>query len=288
MKEELYGSTRINSYLFTSESVTEGHPDKVCDQISDAVLDAILAKETELAAAGLRRRPTGQPADPAQVRCACETHGHHGHGLRDGRDPHAGVRGRARPSRARCCATSATTARSTASTATRAACINAIHEQSPDIAQGVDESYEAQHGQRRRRPVRDDRRGRPGHDVRLCLQRDDHAHAHAHLPGAPPVRATGRGAQERHACRICAPTARRRCPCATWTAAPDSGGEGGRVHAALRGHRRRTPARRGRHRDVIRPGACGAKAWSWPTDAEHPREPHGPLRHRRPHGRLPA
>ena len=28
--------------LFTSESVTEGHPDKICDQISDAVLDAIL------------------------------------------------------------------------------------------------------------------------------------------------------------------------------------------------------------------------------------------------------
>ncbi|MCL1900196.1 MAG: methionine adenosyltransferase [Promicromonosporaceae bacterium] len=31
--------------LFTSESVTEGHPDKICDQISDAILDAILAKE---------------------------------------------------------------------------------------------------------------------------------------------------------------------------------------------------------------------------------------------------
>ena len=31
--------------LFTSESVTEGHPDKVCDQIADAVLDAILAKD---------------------------------------------------------------------------------------------------------------------------------------------------------------------------------------------------------------------------------------------------
>src|SRR6186713_2104669 len=29
-------------YLFTSESVTEGHPDKMCDQISDAILDAIL------------------------------------------------------------------------------------------------------------------------------------------------------------------------------------------------------------------------------------------------------
>ena len=33
--------------LFTSESVTEGHPDKVCDQISDAVLDAILAQDPD-------------------------------------------------------------------------------------------------------------------------------------------------------------------------------------------------------------------------------------------------
>ena len=40
--------------FFTSESVTEGHPDKICDQISDAVLDAILAQ------------------DPA-ARVACET-----------------------------------------------------------------------------------------------------------------------------------------------------------------------------------------------------------------------
>ena len=35
----------MGHYLFTSESVTEGHPDKICDQISDAVLDAILAKD---------------------------------------------------------------------------------------------------------------------------------------------------------------------------------------------------------------------------------------------------
>ena len=35
----------MKKWLFTSESVTEGHPDKVCDQISDAVLDAILAKD---------------------------------------------------------------------------------------------------------------------------------------------------------------------------------------------------------------------------------------------------
>ena len=34
-------------YLFTSESVTEGHPDKICDQISDAVLDAILAQDPQ-------------------------------------------------------------------------------------------------------------------------------------------------------------------------------------------------------------------------------------------------
>ena len=31
-----------NEYLFTSESVTEGHPDKIADQISDGVLDAVL------------------------------------------------------------------------------------------------------------------------------------------------------------------------------------------------------------------------------------------------------
>src|SRR5437763_13641869 len=31
-----------NEFLFTSESVTEGHPDKICDQISDGVLDAVM------------------------------------------------------------------------------------------------------------------------------------------------------------------------------------------------------------------------------------------------------
>ena len=32
-------------YLFTSESVTEGHPDKLCDQVSDAILDAMLEQD---------------------------------------------------------------------------------------------------------------------------------------------------------------------------------------------------------------------------------------------------
>ena len=36
-----------SSYLFTSESVSEGHPDKVADQISDAVVDLFLAKDPE-------------------------------------------------------------------------------------------------------------------------------------------------------------------------------------------------------------------------------------------------
>ncbi|MFQ5825723.1 MAG: methionine adenosyltransferase [Dehalococcoidia bacterium] len=44
----MYASFRdSSSYLFTSESVTEGHPDKLCDQISDAVLDAIMAKDPQ-------------------------------------------------------------------------------------------------------------------------------------------------------------------------------------------------------------------------------------------------
>src|SRR3990172_2106773 len=38
-------SQRVRNYLFTSESVTEGHPDKIADQISDAVLDAVLAQD---------------------------------------------------------------------------------------------------------------------------------------------------------------------------------------------------------------------------------------------------
>ena len=42
---EMKGEKIMARHLFTSESVTEGHPDKVCDQISDAVLDAIFEKD---------------------------------------------------------------------------------------------------------------------------------------------------------------------------------------------------------------------------------------------------
>jgi len=55
-------------HLFTSESVTEGHPDKVADQISDAILDEILRQSAE------RFARTGDPDDdPARARVACET-----------------------------------------------------------------------------------------------------------------------------------------------------------------------------------------------------------------------
>lgn len=37
----------MSEYLFTSESVTEGHPDKICDQISDAVLDDMLRQDPD-------------------------------------------------------------------------------------------------------------------------------------------------------------------------------------------------------------------------------------------------
>ena len=35
----------MEKLLFTSESVTEGHPDKMCDQVSDAILDALMEKD---------------------------------------------------------------------------------------------------------------------------------------------------------------------------------------------------------------------------------------------------
>ena len=44
-KEKKERNVRMEKLLFTSESVTEGHPDKICDQISDAVLDALMEQD---------------------------------------------------------------------------------------------------------------------------------------------------------------------------------------------------------------------------------------------------
>ncbi len=132
-----------NTYLFTSESVTEGHPDKICDQISDAILDAILEKETRLAAQGYIA-PNGMPADPSKVRCACETMATTGMIVISGEirtqswvDVPAIARevirdiGYDRAKYGFDCDT--------------CGIINAIKEQSADIAMGVDESWEEQH-----------------------------------------------------------------------------------------------------------------------------------------------
>lgn len=134
-----------NSFIFTSESVTEGHPDKICDQISDAILDAILEKEIALQKEG-HVSPSGQPADPSQVRCACETMTTTGMVMVTGEirtqayvDVPAIVRDVVKDigyDRAKYGFDGNT-----------CGVMNAIHEQSPDIAQGVDQSWEAQHGE---------------------------------------------------------------------------------------------------------------------------------------------
>ena len=132
------------NYLFTSESVTEGHPDKVCDQISDAILDAILAKEAELEEHEYVS-PSGVPACLDNVRCACETFATTGTIVVAGEirtqsyvDVQEIVRNTLRNigyDRAKYgfdCETCGV--------------LSLIHEQSPDIAQGVDQSYDTQAG----------------------------------------------------------------------------------------------------------------------------------------------
>lgn len=133
-----------DSFVFTSESVTEGHPDKIADQISDAILDAILAKEAELEAKGYIA-PSGQPAKLENVRCACETFVTTGTVIVAGEirtEAYIDVQNIAREvvrrigyDRAKFgfdCDTCGV--------------LNLIHEQSPDIAQGVDKSFDAQAG----------------------------------------------------------------------------------------------------------------------------------------------
>ena len=115
----------VRSFPFTSESVTEGHPDKMADQVSDAVLDAVLTDD-----------PTG--------RVACETLVTTGLVVVAGEitthtyvDIPRLVRARIREigyDRAKY-----------GFDADTCGVIVAIDEQSPDIAQGVEESYEVQH-----------------------------------------------------------------------------------------------------------------------------------------------
>ena len=61
----------MRKYLFTSESVTEGHPDKICDQISDAVLDAILEKDPDARVACETTCTTGMVYIMGEISTSC-------------------------------------------------------------------------------------------------------------------------------------------------------------------------------------------------------------------------
>ena len=60
------------SYIFTSESVSEGHPDKVCDRISDSIVDLFLSKDPEARVACETLTTTNQIVLAGEVRCAAE------------------------------------------------------------------------------------------------------------------------------------------------------------------------------------------------------------------------
>jgi S-adenosylmethionine synthetase len=111
-----------NEFLFTSESVTEGHPDKIADQISDGVLDAVL-----------RDDPDG--------RVACETLVNTGLVVVSGEittSTYVDIQDIVRDTVRRIGYTDATFGFDYKTCAV----INTIDKQSPDIAQGVDEAYE--------------------------------------------------------------------------------------------------------------------------------------------------
>ena len=113
-------------FLFTSESVTEGHPDKICDRISDAVLDAIMAQD-----------PNG--------RVACETTCTTGQILIMGEITTTADIEVAKIAREAVCDIGYDDARKGFDGNTCAVLL-AIHEQSPDIALGVDNSAEIKEG----------------------------------------------------------------------------------------------------------------------------------------------
>lgn len=108
---------KMSRWLFTSESVTEGHPDKVCDQISDAILDAILEKDKNARVACETLASTGMVVITGEIstdsyidfdKIVRNTLKEIGYTAEFGLDPDT------------------------------VAVLSAIKEQSPDIAQGVD------------------------------------------------------------------------------------------------------------------------------------------------------
>ncbi len=155
--------------LFTSESVTEGHPDKMADQVSDAILDAILEQD-----------PYG--------RVACETLLTTGLVVVAGEITTEAYVDIPRIARQTICDIGYNR-ESYGFDGNTCGVITSIDEQSVDIAQGVDDALEHRLGtprplgDRRRWGSRPSRGGRPGNDVRVRLRRDARPHAAAHLAG---------------------------------------------------------------------------------------------------------
>src|SRR2546421_1155914 len=114
------------SFSFTSESVTEGHPDKMADQISDSVLDAVLAADSQGRVACETLITTGLVVVAGEI--TTETYV----------DIPQLVRRRVREI--------GYTRAKFGFDAETCGVVVAIDEQSPDIAQGIDHSYEEQHG----------------------------------------------------------------------------------------------------------------------------------------------
>src|SRR5213079_2581036 len=114
------------SFSFTSESVTEGHPDKIADQISDSVLDAVLADDRDGRVACERLITTGLVVVAGEI--TTETYV----------DIPRLVRERIREI--------VYTRAKYGFDADTCGVVVAIDEQSPDIAQGIDHSFEEQHG----------------------------------------------------------------------------------------------------------------------------------------------
>jgi S-adenosylmethionine synthetase len=115
------------TFSFTSESVTEGHPDKMADQISDAVLDAVLCDDPNGRVACETLITTGLVVVAGEITTKCYV------------DIPRLVRERVREI--------GYTRAKFGFDADTAGVIVALDEQSPDIAQGVDQSYETQRGE---------------------------------------------------------------------------------------------------------------------------------------------
>lgn len=120
--------SKLTNRVFTSESVTEGHPDKMCDQISDAVLDTILAQDKMARVACECATTTGMVMVMGEITTNCyvdipavvrKTVGEIGY-----TNPEFGFDNNT------------------------CAVLTSIHEQSPDIAMGVDRSYECREGKK--------------------------------------------------------------------------------------------------------------------------------------------